>query len=163
MPAPLQDVPWTEIAIQAAAGVTLEELSEYYQVNLNTLRARSAREKWKQTTREVVSQRTGTKQVSDNTTMQQRATERGLGLMHSLKGKTKLHQAKTVYKTAKAFSKLPGEALMSRTQDVKNNVDSASKLWPEEQQSSPLIAIQLNGYIPAPSGTDCASDGQGQG
>lgn len=59
------------------------------------------------------------------------------------KGKTKLFQAKAVYKTAKHFSKLQPEVLATKTVEVKNNVDSGAKLWPEESQQ-PLTQVNVN-------------------
>lgn len=64
-------------------------------------------------------------------------------IMLNYKGKTKLAQAKAVYKTAKHFSKLDPETLAHKTQEVKNNVDSGTKLWPEEQGNN-LTQINVN-------------------
>lgn len=67
-------------------------------------------------------------------------------IMLGFKGKTKLSQAKTVYKTAKHFEKLPGEVLSKKTSEVLNNVNAAAKLWPEESQTQqPLVNINLMG------------------
>jgi len=59
--------------------------------------------------------------------------------------KTKLNSAKTLYKTSKGFAKKTPDELLKLTQQVKNNVDSAAKVfgWEEKQDHRTLVNINL--------------------
>lgn len=111
-----------------ALQVGVREAARQFELNEDTVMAWSRREAWfaqKEQTQQVVE-----KHIADRG-MQAVARKTPSEVMLQYKGKTKLAQAKTVYKTAHHFSRLAPEVLAKKTQDVKNNVDSASKLWPE--------------------------------
>jgi hypothetical protein len=129
-----------------ALQIGVREAARQFELPEGTVQAWSKREGWFKQQAEAMEVVNGVK------SLQPAATKSVSDVFLGYKGKTKLAQAKTVFKTAKAFSKLPAESLMVKTQEVKNNVDSAAKLWPEEQHGSQsVIAIQLNGYVPPPS------------
>jgi hypothetical protein len=67
-----------------------------------------------------------------------------LEIIASLGGKTKLVQAKTVYKTAKAFQRKDSEQLIHLTKAVKENVDTADTLFGYTQGQPALTQVNIN-------------------
>lgn len=136
MPAALQDVPWTEIAIQAAAGAKLEDLAEHYGVNLNSLKARCAREKWKQTAREVKAELTGTEVTHPSQSqVQPSATQKGLSLVSKLGDKSKLLGAKVGHSMLKNISKVKGISQVAYAQPFAQTVGALSKIHQWDQHT----------------------------
>lgn len=144
MPAALP-VDWGVIAVQAAAGATLEELSEHYGLSINTLKTRSAREGWKATARQIQAEKTGTEVVCpQHQSVKPRETNHGLSLMQKIGDRSKLRLARTVDRTAKVLHKQPDPDLVRNTQALVNTVNAASKLhnW-QPSNTQPLVNINL--------------------
>jgi hypothetical protein len=148
MPAALS-VPWTAIATQASAGATLESLSEHWGIPLNTLKARSAREGWKATGREIMAQKTGTEVVgAGNSTLQPNATERSVSLMKRLGERSKYRAARVGHSMLGHISKVKGLPQVGYAQPFSQVVGSLAKVhgWGSEGgKTGPLVNLNLIG------------------
>jgi len=152
MSAPLP-VDWNAIAAQAAAGASLDDLAEHWGISVNTLKARSAREGWKRIAREILAEKTGTEVLrGGNYTMQPKATHMAVSLMARLGERSKIRAAKVGDKTLKHMQKAEGQELAKQAPAFKCTVDALAKVhgWGDQASAvpSPLVAIQLNGYVP---------------
>ena len=132
------DLPWTTIAVQAASGMTLKELSEHWGVPLGTLQSRSATEGWMKYRKPV----------------QQDSTKRALEAIPKLGEKSKFRAARVGHRILGAIGKHKNDALIACSQPFAQTVGALAKVhgWGSESTSqAPLIAIQLNGYVPPES------------
>lgn len=141
-------VDWSAIAIQAAAGATLEELSDHWGISLNTLKTRSAREGWKQTAREIQAHKSGTTVVCpSHQSVKPRETNHGLSLMAKLGERSKLRAAKVGDNTLKAISRKKEDKLIACAPAFKATVDSLAKIheWGAAPDQRTLVNINLMG------------------
>ena len=156
MPAAL-NVDWTAIATQAAAGASLQDLSEHWGIPINTLKTRSAREGWKSTAREISKARLGQgtcEVIKGSGGLKQSETlgDKRLNLFAKLGSKSQLSLAKGVQKTSKGLERKDPEWLTNNTSALKNTVDAASKLfgWDKADNQAPLVNLNIL-QVPPPS------------
>ena len=72
-------------------------------------------------------------------------------VMAKYNGQTRLHSAKTVWKTAKHFSKQDPETLAKLTQAVANNVSTSAKVFAWDQPTSgTTVNVQLLNQVSVP-------------
>jgi len=153
MPAPL-NVDWNAIAAQAAAGATLQELSDHWGIAIGTLKDRCAAGGWKRIAREVQAIKAGVPEVYHGAqqAIQQRPTQPVVSLMQKLGERSKFRAAKVGDKTLKHMQKAEGQELTKQAPAFKCTVDALAKVhgWGDQASAvpSPLVAIQLNGYVP---------------
>jgi hypothetical protein len=143
MPAPREEN-WSAIAAQAAAGATLKDLSEHWNIPEGTLKARSAREGWKAMGREIQAQKTGVEVVPSHSRVQPRATDRAISLFAKVGTKSKLVLAKTVSRTASALYKQNPDELKRNTGSLRNTTAAWKDLHgASDAPASPLVNLNL--------------------
>lgn len=152
MPAARNDVDWSAIAAQAAAGATHKEIAEHWDLPLGTVKARCTREGWKATARAIQAQKTGTVEVIPQTgSLHPRASQKGVSLLGTLGERSKLRAAKVGDRTLAAINRKKEDALIAQSQAFKQTVDALDKVhqWSGNTQSLTQVNINLtNGKLP---------------
>ncbi len=153
MPAALADVDWGVVRATFAASGSLKEAALAHGIEEPTVRQRAKREGW-QESRALILERTGKELVSRGVTKPYKAVE---NVLERKGNKSRLHLANAVLKGSKAASKLPGEAILAKSHQVKALAETGDKLhgW---SAGTPTTALQVNvnllGVDPSRIGTD---------
>lgn len=138
MPAALP-VDWTAIQVLAAKGHTLEELATMTGVSVNTLKARSAREGWKDTSITEEKQAKAVAVAVAKGQMQPSATN-GLEMVQNTllanKQKSKLAQSGYLAKASQALEQVPDDHLLAHAETGLRLASMYAKLHPEDQQDA---------------------------
>lgn len=158
MPAARNDVDWSAIAVQAAAGATHEELAEHWNIPLGTIKARCTREGWKKQAREIQALKTGNEQISPRSgAIHPGASSRGISLMATLGNRSKLRAAKLGDNTLRVLQRkakaTDGESLITLAPVLKTTVDTLDKVhsWSTPSPSLTQVNVNLTGATFSPS------------
>lgn len=158
MPAARNDVDWSAIAVQAAAGATHEELAEHWDLPLGTIKARCTREGWKKQAREIQALKTNTEPVAPTSgRLHPSASERGLTLLATLGNRSKLRAAKLGDNTLRVLQRkakaTDGESLIPLAPVLKTTVDTLDKVhsWSTPAPSLTQVNVNLTGATFNPS------------
>lgn len=145
MPAARNDVDWSAIAVQAAAGATHQEIAEHWNLPLGTVKARCTREGWKKTAREIQAAKTQTIEVAPTSgSLHPSASERGVSLLSKLGERSKLKAAKVGDKTLTAIARKKEDALIAAAPAFKQTVDALAKVHSWDTPAPSLTQINVN-------------------
>lgn len=139
---------WSAIAALAASGHTLEDLSEQFGINFNTMKARCRRGGWK-LAREVV-QAERVERATDAKPTARNGVDVVAQTLAQRHKHTKLGLSMFTARAARVASKLPKKELLENAPAVKAVADIAGKVWPEETGGD-HVALQFFSISVQPS------------
>lgn len=153
MPAARNDVDWSAIAAQAAAGATHQEIADHWNLPLGTVKARCTREGWKSIAREIQAQKTGTEEISCKSgALHPGASRKSVSMLPLLGERSKLRAAKIGDGTLAAIQRKgrnkdrekADNALICLAPTFKTTVDALSKVHSWDSPAQHLTQVNVN-------------------